>query len=141
MNKKIGIWLDSDNAIITTLLGNTETVKRIESCVEHYNPHGGSGSSIPYGPQDAVSESKLLERKKHQMNNYFNKIMIELVIELNDVNIIAIFGPVETKIGFKKALLKNRQLRDKIIYIEAAANITENQIKMLIRNLFKRQLD
>ena len=137
MNKKIGIWIDSNSAIIVRLLGNRETVKRIESNIEHYHLHGGSGSSIPYGPQDAVSESKLLERKKHQENSYFNKIMDEI----GDVNLIAIFGPAETKIGLKKAFLKNRQLRDKIMHLEAADNMTENQIKMLVRNFFKKQTD
>lgn len=135
MNKKTGIWLDSNNAFIVTILGTKEMVKRIESNVEHYHIHGGSGSSTPYSPQDAVSESKLLERKKHQEKSYFNKIRLEL----DDVHVIAIFGPAETKIGLKKALLKHMKLRDKIIHVEAADHMTENQMKMLIRNFFKMQ--
>jgi hypothetical protein len=133
MTKKIGIWLDSNNAVIVTLLGTSETVKKIESNIEHYHIHGGSGSSTPYSPQDAVSESKLLARKKHQENSYFNKI----ISELTDVHAIAIFGPAETKIGLKKALQKNIVLRDKIWHIEAADNMTEKQVKMHIRNFFK----
>jgi hypothetical protein len=137
MNKKVGIWMDSENAVIVTLLGNTEIMKMIESGVEHYHIHGGSGSSTPYGPQDAVSESKLLERKKHQENNYFDKI----IVELGDVNAIAIFGPAEAKIGLKKALLKNEELRDKMIHVEAADRRTENQIMELVRNFFDTKSD
>ena len=37
--------------------------------MDHFKIHGGAGTSTPYQSQDATSDSKILEKKKHQQKN------------------------------------------------------------------------
>lgn len=129
---KTGIWIDSDKAFIVDLKEGSETTKRIDSNVEHFNLHGGARSSTPYGPQDVASESKLLERKKHQLNDYFNKI----ISELEATSAIAIFGPAETKMGLMKKLKGHPRHREKVVGYQTADSMTDNQMRALIRAFF-----
>lgn len=132
MNTQIGIWLDEDKALVVTPSEETEQLKTIISEIEHYHLHGGSGSSTPYGPQDAVSESKLLERKKHQREVFFEKI----IAQLGNTSSIALFGPAETKKELAKALQKHPAYKEKVVAVETADSMTENQVKALVRDFF-----
>ena len=70
----------------------------MDSNVEEFNPKGGSGSSTPYGPQDSISESTYLERRKQQEKNYYKQI----IQQLSDADAIVILGPAEARIGLEK---------------------------------------
>jgi len=136
MTMQYGIWLDSDQAHIISLTGESELMDTIESGVEHFHLHGGAKTSTPYGAQMTSSnEGKLLERKKHQMSTFFNTI----ISKLNGASEIAIFGPAETKVGLKKALESHPALKDKRVTVEAADSMTHNQVRALVRNHFQKQ--
>ena len=60
INKPVGVWLDFRDALITYLDNGTERIVRISSEIDESHPVGGSGTSTPYGAQDAVSETKHL---------------------------------------------------------------------------------
>ena len=130
MEKNIGIWLDSDKAYIIEKDAGQITVVR--SAVEHYHLHGGFVGASPYGEQDAISETTLDERKKHQLKGYFEAIMDLLV---NTENIV-VFGPGETKEAFLKAVKKNPLLEEKFCSIETADKLTENQMKEWVRKYY-----
>lgn len=132
--KNIGIWLDKDKAYIVRLGKENEKFETIMSNVEHYRIHGGSGSRLKGGPQDVVQDSKYLEREKHQLKRYFK----EIASNIKDAKAIAIFGPAETKLKFKKEVDTNyHNLRDKIVHLETADSMTENQMRALIRDYFQ----
>ncbi len=132
--KNIGIWLDLDKAYIITIENDVESVSKINSNVEHYRIHGGSGTRIKGGPQDVVQDSKYLEREKHQLRNYFNTI----ISSLDNVEQLALYGPAETRIKLEKVLKENhKSLYEKVVHSERADSMTENQIKALARNFFK----
>lgn len=63
IQKNTGIWIDFNKAVVINAL---EEVKIVESNIEHFNVHGGSRSKASNGPQDKVSESRLLARNKQQ---------------------------------------------------------------------------
>lgn len=133
MEKKIGIWLDNDNAIIVSLVDDQELLQKIESRVEHFHIHGGSRSSTPYGPQDAVSDSKLMYRKKQQMKNYFKRIMAEI----KDASSIAIFGPAEAKNSLAKELEQDSVLSKMVYAVQTADSMTEKQKVALIKDFYQ----
>ena len=135
LNKNIGIWLDSDKAYIFSFYQDKEELEIIYSQVEHFKVQGGYGSGTAYKPQEAVSESKYLERKKAQLKDFYRRIMIRL----NDAGAIAIFGPAEAKMGLKKALKARKEFKDKIVAFKAAGNMTDNQKRALVRDFFNKE--
>ena len=133
--KNIGIWLDSNKAYIVRIQNGKETFERIPSNIEHYHVHGGSGTRFKNGPQDVIQDSKYLERKKHQFKRYF-KTIISLIKEANR---IVIYGPAETFKMFKTELENNySEINSKVLNVEKADSMTNNQIKSLIRDYYKR---
>lgn len=133
--KKAGIWLDFKNAYIISLADHPDqqNVITIESDVEDFHPKGGSGRSTPYGPQDAISEQRYLERKKQQLKKYFQKI----TKHLNSVDQFFIFGPADAKIDLSKDIGNNNVLKEKLESTEKADIMTENQMKEWVRNHYK----
>ena len=101
--KKTGIWLDKDKAHIMTIENENEKFETVASNIDHYNIHGGSGTSSKGGPQDVVQDSRYLEREKHQVKTYFQSI----IDKVNDSSAIVIFGPAQTNERFAKTLHKN----------------------------------
>ena len=124
--------MDSDKAyIINNESGQMET---ISSELEHYHLGGGSPAKTPYGSQDASSETKLEERKKHQMKRYFENI----TQHISDANNIAVFGPGEMKTAFTKVVEQNPVLKNKLRAVETVGNkLTENQLKEWVRKFYE----
>ena len=130
--RKLGIWMDSDKAFII----ENENIKQIESRVEHFNLHGGAKGKTPYGTQDATSETKLLERNKHQLKNYFDQI-IEHAAHADK---IVVFGPAEAKIAFQKEIETNTSIKEKLQGVETVDNkFTENQLIEWVRNYYSNK--
>ncbi|MDP2088561.1 MAG: hypothetical protein Q8J84_04085 [Flavobacteriaceae bacterium] len=126
-----GIWIDRQKAHVITFKDEHEIEQIIESDVEDYNVKGGSRSKTPWGPQDKISESKYLERRKHQLKNYFHKIM-DVV---NNSDAIAIYGPADTKIHFKEEIKKNnKSIFEKIRIVKTQDSMTKNQFKALVKS-------
>lgn len=126
-----GIWIDRQKAHVLTINEEHITQFLIESEVEDYNVKGGSRSKTPWGPQEKISESKYLERRKHQLKNYFSKI-IALV---NNSDAIAIYGPADTKIHFKDEIKKRHKLvYNKIKIVKTENKMTCNQFKALVKS-------
>lgn len=130
MELSIGIWMDSDEAVLIN--AKSGELNRILSDVEHFHPSGGHGGSKAYSPQEVASESKLLERKKHQLKNYFDAI----IDELKHADAIVVFGPGETKKAFKKEAEKNSILKNKSILLETTDKMTDNQMIEWVKNYF-----
>lgn len=128
--KKTGIWLDFDKAYIIEIDNKEERIKKIDSNIEHFNVHGGSRSKVAYGPQDNVSESKLLARKQQQQKAYFENVMNQTGLK----NDLILFGPAEAKINFKKAIQANSFFKGNILALETTDSMTENQMKAWLRD-------
>jgi len=131
--KNIGIWIDKEKAHIVLIENDKEKFTTIQSEIETFHPVGGSRSKTKWGPQDVIQDSKYLEREKHQLKNYFNKIAETIA----DADAIAIFGPADTNSKLKQELSKNyKQLAKKIKIVKKADSMTNNQVKALVRDFF-----
>ncbi len=131
----IGIWMDKEKAHLVRLKEELEEFETIYSDLEFFNPKGGARTrSAKWGPQDVVQDSKYLEREKHQLKNYFNK----LADAIGNADAIALFGPADTNEKFRKQLVQNhRALAAKVKTVKKADSMTENQIKALVRDFFE----
>lgn len=131
--KKTGIWLDKDKALIVTLKDEQESLFEIKSNIEHYHVHGGSGTRFKGGPQDVVQDSKYLEREKHQLRGYFK----EIVTYIKDTDELAIFGPAQTYLIFRKELNANyKWLGAKLKGANRVDSMTNNQVRAMVRDFF-----
>ncbi len=131
--KRIGIWMDKEKAHIVILTDTSEKLRTINSEIDFFNPKGGSGTRFKGGPQDVIQDSKYLEREKHQLKTYYEK----LANSIEDADEIALFGPADTAQKFRKELKKShKQLSAKIKTVKKVDSMTDNQIKALVRNFF-----
>ncbi|MDW3645556.1 MAG: hypothetical protein R8P61_00665 [Bacteroidia bacterium] len=135
LNKNIGIWLDSDKAYIFSFYQGKEELEIIYSQVEHFQVQGGYGSGTTYKPQEAVSESKYLHRKKAQLKDFYSRIKMRL----KGAEAIAIYGPAEAKLGLKKSIMSCQELKDKIVAFKSSGNMTDNQKRALMRDFFQKE--
>ena len=134
--KNVGIWLDKEKAFVVTITNEAEEMKTIQSNIENFHVHGGSGTRLKGGPQDVVQDSKYLEREKHQTKNYFK----ELVEEVGDIDALAIFGPAETFEKFKRELEQSyKELDAKVKVVRRADSMTDNQVKALVRGFYNNE--
>jgi len=132
--KKTGVWLDQKKALIVNLEHSKESLITVKSNVEDYHISGGSGSRFKGGPQDVVQDSKYLERKKHQLQNYFR----ELASNLNESDKIVLFGPAGTNEKFYKILQKKfKPISEKVSDVKKTDSMTSNQIVALVKKYFK----
>ena len=137
MNKYMGLWIDHKKAVIVTIEGENEHIETIESNVEgHFRLKGGSRSSTPYGPQQAVSESQREERSKHHLHDYYQ----EVIRLIQDAEKILIFGPGEAKRELEKEIRKSKELSPRIVKVESSDKMTDNQIRSKVRKYLKNVL-
>ena len=134
MEKKIGIWLDYQKAFLVSMEGK-KVMTRIDSKVENYHLFGGAKASTPYSAQDVASEKKLRERRKHQIQDYFNAI-VQLI---KGADQIYIFGPAEAKIGLDKHIRNIHEFRNLRLVVESASHLTENQMTARVREFFEKE--
>jgi len=131
--KNVGIWIDKREARIVSIGDGNERLNTITSDIEEFNPGGGSGSRMKGGSQDVVQDSKYLERKKHQLAEFFK----DIVLFIEGADAIVIFGPSQTGEKLYNELLEKHTLfRHKKISIEKADNMTDNQIMAWVRNYY-----
>lgn len=126
-----GIWIDEREAWIV-YKDDEIKLKKIGSEVEPFRVHGGSGSSTPYGPQDTVSETKFMRRKKQQLKQYF----VHLIDELKPVDRLYIAGPAEAKIGLESEIAGMSHDKINVVAVDTTDIMTENQWKAMVREFF-----
>ena len=135
MEKKVGIWLDSEKAYIISLINGREKLEKIESNVEsRVRYEGEKKSSSRIGGQLVNPQKKKTKRKKQQLKNYFQNILKKT----KDAGDIYIFGPAEAKTGLNKEYSKHKGLQDKVLRVENSGKLTENQMIAQVREVFAK---
>ena len=131
--RQIGLWLDKKEALVVLIENGRESLKNVTSNLEFFNPKGGSRSKTRWGPQDVVQDSKYLEREKHQLKRYFEKI----VNQINKADAIALYGPAETYLKLEQELKDHHpKLHKKVVAVNASHRMTENQFTAKVREFF-----
>ena len=129
----MGVWLDSEKAFFISLTDEGESIYKISSDVESRVRF--PGEKKPYhrfGRLNVSPQKKTKERKKHQLADYFVKVMDNL----RDADEIFLFGPSITKEWLEKEIKKHADISKKLIGIENADLITEKQMIARAKEFF-----
>jgi hypothetical protein len=142
MNQYVGIWIDQRKACVVSLNKSAfefekvekEAFTTIESGVEkHLRLSGGSRTrKTPYGPQDVAVDHKINDRRKHQLQVYYQNI----IQHIQDAKKILIFGPGKAKAELEKEIRKSEAFAQKIAAVETTDKMTEKQIAAKVRKFF-----
>ena len=128
MNKRVGLWLDRNKAVIVSIANKTEARRIITSDMEHYVLY----STVV--PGDGAPENIRDRRFWNHLGEYYNQI-IEYI---RDATEIQIFGPEVAKFELQKRL-ESEGLAGHIVSIDAADKLTDFQIITRIQNRFPMQ--
>ena len=137
MEKKVGIWLDTDKAILISLLPDGENITTIESMIDTRTRFPGEGKAYHRLGSMFVNPSKRnTNRKKHQMHHYLGTI----IKSVQDASDILIFGPSTTKIELEKEIKKLHDFNDKKISVVSADKMTQKQTIAFVKNHYKDKM-
>ena len=125
MNKRVGLWLDRNKAVIVSIANNIEARRIITSDMEHYVLY----STIV--PGDGSPENIRDRRFWNHLGEYYAKI----VEHIRDATEIQIFGPAEAKYELEKQL-ENEGLAIHIVSIENAEKMTDLQVGIKVQKRF-----
>lgn len=135
MEKQTGIWLDKEQAIIINLSAGSHTIKYLESNITTRERFPGEGKKFGrFGSQFLSMESKKRNAVKNQSEEYLKNI----ISELKNTDKLVVFGPAEMKILLEKAILGNNLISDKLLAVEPADNMTENQLVAWVKGYYER---
>jgi len=125
MNKRVGLWLDRNKAVIVSITDNGEERKRITSDMEHYVLYSTTV------PGDGSPENIRDRRYWNHLGEYYDSI----IAHIRDAKAIQIFGPGEAKYELKKHL-EQEGLSEYIVSMEDAEKLTDDQIGMKVEERF-----
>jgi hypothetical protein len=125
MNKKVGLWLNRNKAVIVSIANKMEAKRIITSDMEHYVLY----STVV--PGDGSPENIRDRRFWNHLGEYYEKI----ITHIRDAAEIQIFGPAEAKYELEKHL-ESVGLAGHIVSIEDAGFLTDLQIATKVQKRF-----
>jgi hypothetical protein len=125
MNKKVGLWLDRNKAVIVSIANKTEARRIITSDMEHYVLY----STVV--PGDGSPEEIRDRRFWNHLNEYYDKI----VAHIRDADEIQIFGPGVAKHELEQHLEMDG-LAIHIVSMEEAEKMSDLQIGIKVQKRF-----
>jgi len=125
MNKRVGLWIDRNKAVIVSIANNVEARRIITSDMEHYILY----STIV--PGDGSPENIRDRRFWNHLGEYYDKI----IAHIRDATEIQIFGPEAAKYELEKHL-ESEGLAGHIVSIEDADKLTDLQIAIKVQKRF-----
>lgn len=143
---KTGIWLDQQNAFITTITGKEDPVTlRVKSDVESRVRFKGEGKAFTRFGNTYMSDE---ERKQHRQQNQRKKFFKTIISNIRDADYLYLFGPGRAKMGLRNAIEKDKDVRGQVslletmdkMTVEEAAAATSKYFSGMAFKSFKRQL-
>lgn len=125
MNKKVGLWLDRNKAVIVTIENKMEGRRIITSDMDHYVLY----STVV--PGDGAPENTRDRRYWAHLGEYYGRI----VAHIRDAGEIQIFGPAQAKHELQKRLA-NEGLEEQIVSVEDSGILTDLQIATKVQKRF-----
>jgi hypothetical protein len=125
MNKRVGLWLDGNKAVIVSIADNIEARRIITSDMAHYVLYSTTV------PGDGSPENIRDRRFWNHLGEYYDKI----IAHIRDAAEIQIFGPEGAKYELQKRL-ENEGLAGHIVSMEDADKMTDLQIGLKVQQRF-----
>lgn len=134
MEKKTGIWIDTKQAIIIHVKEENVEIINLESGVQtRKRVAGETNKSGRFGDQFLSPEKHKENRQKKQIREYLN----DVVDEINQSVYIVIFGPSTMKYILEKEIIQNHVLANRLLAVESADHITQNQMVAWVKGFYK----
>lgn len=110
-------------------------MKKLDADIENRNYHyfADNKGMFSRGHHYFNQEKKIEERKKHQIDDFIDKVMA--YIKLGDE--LLVFGPGELKISLKKRIEKDGELPSRLLEVESADKMTDNQLVAKVSAFFR----
>ncbi len=124
MTKGVGLWIDHTKAVIFSLANEGAQIKRIRSD----SPNDGRLSA-------GVQKESGADHDDKRLTGHLNAFYADVLSCIRDAESILIFGPDEAKLELKKRL-EDQGLDGRIVGIEIAFNMTDNEIVAKVRQRF-----
>jgi hypothetical protein len=126
MNKKVGLWLDQNKAVIVSITNTGEERKRITSGMEHFVHFSSNGPGDGSAKKDARDPRFL-----NHLSEYYDKV----IAHIGDAKSIQIFGPGKAKHELQKRL-ESEGMSDNIVSVDDAESLTDHQVALKVRERF-----
>ena len=124
MERKVGLWIDHNKAVIFSLANEGAAIKRISSELES-DALSSRGMETESVAEDGTKEIP------HLLIKYYD----EVLSSIRGAESILIFGPGEAKLDLKRRL-ENLKLHGHIVGVESVEAMTDNQIVSKVRKHF-----
>jgi len=132
VSQKAGLWIDHSRAFVVSLEGEELTTGTVFSDLEkRVRAQGGSGSSTPYGPQDATYEARRDRRYEKHLAAYYD----EVLSLISRAGSILVLGPGPAKSEFQKRLASSG-LASVPVSLETVDKMTDAQIVERVKEHF-----
>lgn len=125
MNKKVGMWINRNKAVIVSIANKMEGKRIITSDMQNYVLY----SAVV--PGDGSPENLRDRRFWNHLGEYYEKI----IAHIRDAAEIQIFGPLEAKFELQKHL-EDQGLAGHIVSVEDAGTMTDLQIATRVQKRF-----
>ena len=125
MNKKVGLWINRNKAVIVSIDNNIEAKRIITSDMEHYVLY----STVI--PGDGSPENIRDRRFWNHLGEYYDKI----ITYIGEAAEIQIFGPGGAKYELQKRL-ESGGLAGYIVSVEDAERMTDLEIATKVQKRF-----
>lgn len=133
MKQRIGVWLDKEKALVINLTENNHKIKTIESDISNRDRFEGETKEYGrFGGQFLSMENKKKNRIKNQSVEYLKRI----ISQIKNSDEIVLFGPAELKTDLEKLILKDNNLKGKLVGVKTADSMTENQIVAWVKEFY-----
>lgn len=128
VSHQVGVWIDHREAFV--VFSNEPTIKEhsISSGIEKHVRYSARGIE-----SDGLAENQRDRRFEQHLDRYYD----EVIEYIHGATAIYIFGPGEAKGEFKKRI-EHKGLGNHIAGVEAADNLTNNQISAKVQDFFHK---
>lgn len=130
--KQIGVWIDTQRAVIISFNGDSKNIETIYSDIEtRERVEGESRSNARFGEQHIDSE----KNKESRLSGQRKLFLDDIILKIKNIDEVVFFGPA----GMKNHLEKQARLGHHLMGIERADSMTENQMVAWVRAYFEKR--
>jgi len=136
--KKAGIWIDQEKALIVRIDGEGPPVlEKLHSYVESRIRIAGEGKVSARFGQSFLDDK---EKKQHRQHNQREKFFKEIIKLIKNADYLYLMGPGPAKEGLNNALENDQTVVVKVIMTEPADRMTQKQLIVKVESFFNSKL-
>lgn len=134
MGVQIGVWLDTEKAVLVRLKSSEVTVQEIDSGIEtRVRIEGEKKSYSRLGGSWFNPQKKRTKRITQQLKEFYRKIIRACA----DADEVFIMGPASAPKGLYKSWMRTKSYKGKLYPVQSAQKMTRNQLIARVKKFFQ----